>query len=110
MKWLDTWLYSKVRDMWDNKHRYEEAMNERDYKRSRALKMNTIGSAQVERGSPEGEDRISFELSTAIGGRIVNVRRYDNRKEQHNSTTYVIPNGEDVGSRVAKIINIELIK
>jgi hypothetical protein len=96
--------------MWDNKHRYEEAMNERDYKRSRALKMNTIGSAQVERGSPEGEDRISFELSTAIGGRIVNVRRYDNRKEQHNSTTYVIPNGEDVGSRVAKIINIELIK
>jgi hypothetical protein len=110
MKWLDNWLYSKVRDMWDNKHRYEEAMNERDYKRSRALKMNTIGSAQVERGSPEGEDRISFELSTAIGGRIVNVRRYDNRKEQHNSTTYVIPNGEDVGSRVAKIINIELIK
>jgi hypothetical protein len=96
--------------MWDNKHRYEVAMNERDYKRSRALKMNTIGSAQVERGSPEGEDRISFELSTAIGGRIVNVRRYDNRKEQHNSTTYVIPNGEDVGSRVAKIINIELIK
>ena len=110
MKWLDTWLYSKLRDMWDNKHRYEVAMNERDYKRSRALKMNTIGSAQVERGSPEGEDRISFELSTAIGGRIVNVRRYDNRKEQHNSTTYVIPNGEDVGSRVAKIINIELIK
>jgi hypothetical protein len=112
MKWLDNWLYAKVRDMWDNKHRYEEAMEERDYKRSRAMKMNTLGmgTAMVERGSPEGEDRISFELSTAIGGRIVNVRRYDTRKEQHSSTTYVIPNGEDVGSRVAKIINLELIK
>ena len=43
MKWFDNWLYCKVRDMWENKHNYEEAMNERDYKRSRALKMNTIG-------------------------------------------------------------------
>lgn len=110
MKWIDNWLYSKLHDVWNNKDHYEQAMAERDYKRMRIPVMNTIGQAQIERGSPEGEDRISFELSTAIGGRIVNVSRYDNRKEQHNSTTYVIPNGEDVGSRVAKIINLELIK
>lgn len=105
MKWVDRWLYTKVRDMWDNRHKYEETNG--------WLQENTkmaIGQAMVERGNAEGEDRITFELSTAIGGRIVNVRRYDNKQDRHNSTTYVIPNGEDVGSRVAKIINIEMIK
>ena len=69
-----------------------------------------IGSAMVERGRPEGEDRITFELSTAVGGRILNVRRYDDRKDRNESQTYVIPNGEDVGERVAKIINLEMFR
>jgi hypothetical protein len=109
MKWFDQWLYSKVRDMWDNRDRYEA---DRDYKESRAIKMNTIGmgTAMAERGRAEGEDRISFELTSAVGGRILNVRRYDQRKDQHDQQTYVIPSGEDVGSRVAKILNLELIK
>jgi hypothetical protein len=105
--WFDRWLYKKTRDMWDNSHKYEA---DRDYKEARAIKMNMVGAQAVERGRAEGEDRISFELSTAVGGRILNVRRYDTRKDQHDSQTYVIPNGEDVGARVAKILNLELIK
>ena len=64
----------------------------------------------VLKGAPEGDDPISFELSSAVGGRILNVRRYDNRTDRHDQTTYVIPSGEDVGARVAKILNLELIK
>lgn len=108
MKWLDRWLYAKVRDMWDNRHKYEA---EREYQESRKIKMATIGAqAMVERGSPEGEDRISFELSSAVGGRILNVRRYDTKTDRHNQTTYVIASGEDVGARVSKILNLELLK
>ena len=106
MKLFDRWLYSKVRDMWDNRHKYEET-------NTGWLQENTkmaIGQAMVERGRAEGEDRITFELSTAVGGRILNVRRYDDRKDRHDQQTYVIPNGEDVGARVAKILNLELIK
>jgi len=112
MKLFDNWLYSKVRDMWDNKHKYEEQMAERDYKNRISQKMSTLsmGTAMVERGRAEGEDRISFELTSAVGGRILNVRRYDDRKDRQDATTYVIPSGEDVGSRVAKIVNLELIK
>ncbi len=105
MKFLDKWLYGKVRDMWDNRHKYEA---EKDYQESRGLKM--VGAQMVERGRPEGEGRITFELSTAVGGRILNVRHYDERKDRHESQTYVIPSGEDVGERVAKIINLELFK
>jgi hypothetical protein len=111
MKWFDRWVYTKVRDMWDNKNRYEELIAERNYKNTVAMKMNTLGSGQmVERGSVEGQDRISFELTAAVGGRILNVRRYDDRKDRHDATTYVIPSGEDVGARVAKILNLELLK
>ena len=107
MKFLDKWLYTKVRDMWDNRHKYE-ALQENNW-----LQENTkmaIGSAMVERGAPEGEDRVTFELTSAVGGRILNVRRYDNKQDRHNSSTYVIPSGEDVGQRVAKILNLELLK
>jgi hypothetical protein len=111
MKWVDQWLYTKVRDMWDNREKYEALKAERDYKNRIAMKMNTIGSAQmVERSSPEGQDRITFELTSAVGGRILNVRRYDDRKDRHDQQTYVIPSGEDVGARVAKILNLELLK
>lgn len=112
MKWFDQWLYTKVRDMWDNRHKYEAQIEEAEYKQRVANKMSGLqmGTAMVERGSPEGQERISFELSTAVGGRILNVRRYDDRKDRHDSQTYVIPNGEDVGARVAKILNLELIK
>jgi hypothetical protein len=107
MKLFDRWLYTKVRDMWENKYKYE---SDRDYQESRAINKMATGMAMVERGSAEGQDRITFELSTAVGGRILNVRRYDTRKDSHENQTYVIPSGEDVGTRVAKIINIELIK
>ena len=107
MKWFDRWLYTKVRDMWDNSHKYEA---EKDYNEARGLKMGIGQTAMIERGSPEGQDRISFELTSAVGGRILNVRRYDDRKDRHDNQTYVIPSGEDVGARVAKILNLELIK
>ena len=95
--------------MWDNRNKYEQEPQNKwlQDKHSMAIGM---GTAMVERGGPEGQDRISFELTSAVGGRILNVRRYDDRKDRHDQQTYVIPSGEDVGTRVAKILNLELIK
>lgn len=111
MKWFDKWFYKQAKKAWDNKNRYEDEFAVQMKERA-SIKMSglQIGTAMVDRGSPEGQDRISFELTSAVGGRILNVRRYDDRKDRHDATTYVIPSGEDVGSRVAKIINLELIK
>lgn len=96
--------------MWDNRQKYEALIAEQQYKEERQIKMGTMGAVAIDRGRAEGEDRITFELTSAVGGRILNVRRYDERKDRHDATTYVIPTGEDVGARVAKIINLELIK
>lgn len=57
----------------------------------------------------EDDETISFSLTPAIGGRILRTTRrnkHGNREHQ----VYVIPSGEDVGERVAKILNLELLK
>ena len=105
MKWFNVWLANAVSIGLEQRKQKEEA---------NWLKENTkmaIGTAMtIDRSRSEGQDRISFELTSAVGGRILNVRRYDDRKDTHEAQTYVIPSGEDVGARVAKIINLELIK
>ena len=99
-KLIDSLIYKLIKNAWDNKSRYEEE-----------VPMNKMATAiGIDRGLAEGEDRISFELTSAVGGRILNVRRYDQRKDRHESQTYVIASGEDVGERVAKILNLELLK
>lgn len=106
MRWLDRLMYRKFQDMRNNGHKYEEE----DYIESPRTNMGTKGLIPIDRGNVEGQDRVTFELTSAVGGRILNVRRYDERKDRQDATTYVIPSGEDVGARVAKIVNLELIK
>ena len=115
MKWSDKWFYRQAKKAWDNKDRHEmeeESKRILSAKEKRSLNMAglQVGTAMVERSRAEGEGRISFELSSAVGGKILNVRHYDERKDRHETQTYVIPNGEDVGERVAKIVNLELFK
>lgn len=107
MNWFDKWFYKQAKKAWENKDQYEE-----EYINKASIKMAGLqmGTAMVERGRAEGEGRITFELSSAVGGKILNVRHYDDRKDRHDSQTYVIPNGEDVGERVSKIINLEMFK
>jgi len=88
------WLAKKIRNA------------EQDGMREPALKASNVVSLDSE----EGDDPIRFELTSAVGGRILRVRRYDRRKHESDVQTYVIPQGEDVGERVTKILNLELLK
>jgi hypothetical protein len=75
MKWFDKWMYKQTKKAWENKDQYEEEVY------SKGNRVGTLGVAQIERGRAEGEGRITFELSTAVGGKILNVRHYDDRKD-----------------------------
>lgn len=108
MKWFDRWFYRQAKKAWANKNRFEEEeavqMKERASIKMAGLQ---IGTAMVEKGAPEGDGTIRFELSSAVGGKILTVRRHDPHRDNFNQQTYVIPSGEDIGERVAKIINLE---
>lgn len=77
-------------------------------KESQEIDMNTSG-------------RVNFDLTPAVGGHILTVTR---RRNSHlktsglsidsdsswEKTTYVLAKEEDLGQRIAKIINLELFK
>jgi hypothetical protein len=67
-------------------------------------------SIAVESSGIDLEGAVRFDLVSATGGRILQVRRWDRKRDNHDMVTYVIPSGEDVGQRVAKILNLELLK
>jgi hypothetical protein len=64
----------------------------------------------VEQSDIDLDGAVRFDLVSATGGRILQVRRWDRKRDSHDMVTYVIPSGEDVGQRVAKILNLELLK
>jgi len=101
MNFIKKLVINWVKEDW-NRVREEEMYGNKTMSAGQAI--------AIDRGRTEGQDRINFELSSAVGGRILNVRRYDDLRDHNETTTYVIPSGEDVGARVAKIINLELIK
>lgn len=104
MMWLKRLIVKWVREDWDDgRYSADTAINLPTPK----LRGSTLKAAVME---DSYDNPIRFELSSAVGGRILTVRQYDPRQDRHESTVYVIPSGEDVGARVAKVLNLELLK
>jgi hypothetical protein len=52
---------------------------------------------------------LRFSVMPARGGTVVQVQKYDRRKDESNNTTYVIPEGEDIAQEVGRIVSMELL-
>ena len=53
---------------------------------------------------------LHFKVFTAVGGKVVEFRRYDRKSDRNDSTTYIITNDQDFGERIAKIAMMENLK
>ena len=53
---------------------------------------------------------LNFKVFNAVGGKVVEFRRYDRKNDRNDSTTYIISNDQDFGERIAKIAMMENIK
>jgi hypothetical protein len=58
----------------------------------------------------ESEPILNFRVFSAVGGKIVEFRRYDRQRDRHETQTYIITNDQDFGDRIAKIATMESIK
>ena len=54
-----------------------------------------------------GDNTLTFHVIPASGGRIVQVRKYDSRKDQHITTLHIITPDEDIPTSLAHILAIE---
>lgn len=53
---------------------------------------------------------LNFKVYSAVGGKVVEFRRYDRKSDRNDSTTYIITNDQDFGERIAKIATMEKLK
>ena len=58
-----------------------------------------------------GDDPIlNFKIYSAVGGKVVEFRRYDRKSDRNDTTTYIITNDQDFGERISKIATMEKLK
>lgn len=97
MNWLKRKVIKWVREDLDN-----------------ANKGSSIGmvraSRDVEAGMCESESILNFRVFPAVGGQVVEFRRYDRKNDRSDTTTYIIRKEDDFGEKISKIANLEMLK
>ena len=53
---------------------------------------------------------VMAQVDSAIGGKVVEFRRYDRKNDSSDHSVYVIGKDEDFGSKIAKISMLEVMK
>ena len=56
------------------------------------------------------ENSLRFEIHQASGGRVVQTRRYDEKKDRHFENLYIITSDQDFGREIDKIITMEALR
>jgi len=67
--------------------------------------MNTVSTRDV--GS---DPTLQFKIYNAIGGKVVEFSRYDQKADRHHHDIYIIGKSEDFGEKIAKIAMLETLK
>jgi hypothetical protein len=71
---------------------------------------NHLSTVSVDEDRIEESNTLKFSVTSARGGIIVQVRHYDNRRDETNYVTHVIHDDEHVSERVAEIVSMSLLR
>ena len=108
MKWFDRWFTSKCKQSLgiEDDTREEDAYAPITSAKQRR---NTVTiRSRDDNDLPEGG--LNIQVKSAIGGKIVIFRNYDERTDRHTFSTYLIPDTEVFQESLGKIITMESLK
>jgi hypothetical protein len=97
MNWFKKMVIRWVREDWDSASQ------------KNCISEKLVASRDVEPVA-ESDPILNFRVFSAVGGKIVEFRRYDRQRDRHETQTYIITNEQDFGDRIAKIATMESIK
>ena len=92
------WLKRKLRD-WVNDAREEPDMY-----------IGKVTSSRDVEAVSDAEPILNFRVFSAVGGQVVEFRRYDRKTDRSDTSTYIIHKDDDFGEKISKIANLELLK
>ena len=95
MKWLRNKVIKWVREDWDE-------VNEKN--------SIAIRARDVEAQMCDTDPILNFRVFSAVGGQVVEFRRYDRKTDRSDTSTYIIHKDDDFGEKISKIANLELLK
>ena len=90
------WLKRKLRN-WIND--YDNEVN-----------MKLTPSRDIEAQVCDAEPILNFRVFSAVGGQVVEFRRYDRKTDRNDTTTYIVTKDQDFGDKISKIANMEMLK
>lgn len=93
MKWVNKWLYKKLKKAWSE---------EQDCPSPSTL--------SVERSSKIESNGMNFTVYRANGGHIIEYRQYDRHKDRSDNKLHIITDDKDIGEELGKIITFESLR
>ncbi len=69
-----------------------------------------VGESPVVRSRDVDVDGLNFNIMSAQGGTIVQIRHYDRKTDRTNYLTHVIPDGEPIAERIGQIVSLEILR
>lgn len=82
----------------------------RDYTEVETMKGNRLVASRDSEAVCNDDPILNFKVYSAVGGKVVEFRRYDRKSDRSDTTTYIITNDQDFGERIAKIATMEQLK
>lgn len=67
-------------------------------------------SISARRSPDEGDDSFTFTVYNANGGKIVEVKNYDEKHDRWNRSLHIVTSDEDFGESIGKIVFLEMLK
>jgi len=104
MKWFKKMVIKWVREDWE-----QASMTQEDDYSNRPIairKQSTMGGGSI----LDSDATLTFTVYNAIGGKVVEFRRYDRKNDRSDHTVYVIGKDEDFGEKISRISTLEVMK
>lgn len=60
--------------------------------------------------SESDDDGLTIQVRSAIGGRIVSFRHYDNKLDRRYNKTYIVPQDQDFERELGRMITLESMR
>jgi hypothetical protein len=100
MKWLDNWILRRAK-----------RIRNRNETISSIDKLQTGISISEDRPSiGSSRHRMNFTVYRANGGVLVEINRYDERKDHHHCELHIVHPDENLGEALGKIVTFESLK
>ncbi len=103
MKWFDKWIMKKAENIMRKDREVDSGLVPYNLASAKQVRPIEVSDSLDTRA-------VKFKMYKASGGTIIETAMYDDRKDRHNVSLYVITNDKNVREEIGKIITMESLK